>query len=64
MHEGSTARVEEYLAECTAALRLIPTPILNDLPQLVDAHGLEAAANFLGVDQQLVRTALGVLEIS
>ena len=27
--EGATASVEEYLAECTALLRLIPTPVLD-----------------------------------
>jgi hypothetical protein len=61
VHQGATAKVEEYLAECGAILRLIPASVLSELPRLVQVHGLDAAAEFLGLDQTAIRTALDVL---
>jgi hypothetical protein len=61
---GAPAAVDELLVECTAALRLIPAPVLSRLPELVARHGQDAAASFLDVDEQLIRTALDVLEVS
>jgi len=58
---GATAMVDEYITECTAGLRLVPAAILKDLPTLVERYGCDAAAAFLGVDEQLVLTVVGAL---
>ncbi len=59
---GATAEVDELLVESTAVLRLIPEPVLRTLPELVDLHGYQAAASFLGVDEQMIDGALAMLD--
>lgn len=46
--------LEESLVEQTAALRLIPAFVLDELPELIEDHGAAAAAAFLGIDVGMV----------
>lgn len=55
--------LEEHLVEATSALRLIPAFVLNELPELLDRHGVEACCDLLGVDESAIRAATGGIKV-
>lgn len=56
------ARIEENIVEDTAVTRLIPTGVLEDLPELVETHGRDAALAFLYIDKSHLNRALRLVE--
>jgi hypothetical protein len=57
-YQGSAADADEVIVSLTAALRQIPAPVLEDLPELVERFGPEAACAFLFIDRWTLRDAL------
>jgi hypothetical protein len=60
---ANTARemVEEYVVDLTAALRLFPAWVLEDIPELVEKHGVEAVCDLHLVDRDMVDDAVNVV---
>jgi hypothetical protein len=56
--DSARYRIEEKLVDATAMLRLIPAGVLEDLPELVEEHGQEAAMAFLLIDKYHLKLAL------
>jgi hypothetical protein len=61
-NECVRARIEEDVVDATAVTRLIPTGVLEDLPELVDQHGREAALALLYIDESHLDRALRLVE--